>query len=103
MTPFLCSCVLTKNLKGYSFKTNITISPDPQRGVPELPGHDGPQVEREDRQQLLPRARWQPGVCVHQAPPDHVRRQLSGRVQRARAGQPGPVPRDGRQPGVGVR
>uniref|UniRef100_A0A8D8CMX4 (northern house mosquito) hypothetical protein n=1 Tax=Culex pipiens TaxID=7175 RepID=A0A8D8CMX4_CULPI len=76
---------------------------DPQRGVSELPGHDGSQVEREDRQQLLPRPGRQPGVCVHQAPPDHVRRQLSGRVERARPGQPGPVPRDGRQPGVGVR
>lgn len=76
---------------------------DPQHGDGELSGHDGTEVGREDRLQLLPRSGRQSSVCVHETPPGHVRRQLPGRVERPWAGEPGALSRHEGQSGVGVR
>lgn len=76
---------------------------DQERPVAELPGHDEPQGQREGGQQLLPRPGRQPGVRLHEAPPDHVRRQLSGLGVRPRPRQSGALPRHAGQPGVAVR
>jgi len=83
--------------------TTFKYSTDPKCGNGNLPGHDGQEVQRKGGHKLLPRPGRQSGVRLHQAPADHVRRSVPGRIQLQWPGQHGAMPQHGRQSGVGLR